>query len=97
MRSLEFPGCCGIGILCDFGHTRFTTKLHTPTLEEIEEFLKRRVEMYKKQKYSMLIATLNDEQYAVMGDLFKKKGFHIKCRNPHEYHNTEIIVLIKKL
>lgn len=68
MYTTEFPKCCGIDILANFGNDGFFTYSHTR--EEIQKFIR----PINKTKGLTLIA-LNEQQVVAFGDIVEAEGF----------------------
>ncbi len=97
MIGTDFPDCCGIKVLSGFGHS--TTGLEaTPfTLEEISNFLDAQTKYYTEMGKAMLVATINCEQYPIMGELFKEKGWVEASKSYHRNHDKTIYLFVKTL
>lgn len=68
MYTVEFPKCCGIDVLANFGNDGFATYPHTK--EEIQKFIR----PINKTKGLTLIA-LNEKQVVAFGDIVEAEGF----------------------
>lgn len=101
MKVKDFPLCCGIKVLVDFGHTRCTegdnrllqpidVDFYKPTDEEINGFLKEKINFYKQYGYAALMVVLNKEQKAVIEKCFLDNGFKLIFKAPNPKHGTSI-------
>lgn len=68
MDTKEFPKCCGIDVIVNFGNDGFFTNPHTK--EEIQKFIR----PINKTKGLTLIA-LNEQQVVAFGDIVEAEGF----------------------
>lgn len=104
MEIKDFPLCCGIKVLVDFGHTVCTEgsnmnrstahpDFYAPTEEEITDFITRIKDLYKPAGYSMLMATLNQAQKDKIGDVLIKNGFKMLQSASNPKHDRSIIYL----
>lgn len=68
MYTAEFPECCGIDIIANFGNDGFATYPHTK--EEIQKYIR----PINKTNGLTLIA-LNEKQVVAFGDIVEAEGF----------------------
>lgn len=68
MYTAEFPKCCGINVIANFGNDGFATYPHTK--EEIQKYIR----PINKTKGLTLIA-LNEKQVVAFGDIVEAEGF----------------------
>ena len=92
MRSRDFPSCCAINLMTDFGYTRtaYYTKEHSK--EEIQEFIKDSMRL--NRRIHMIV--LNSEQLKKIGrKTFTELGFKIQLLGLYTGHMNKIYLLTK--
>lgn len=97
MNLIDYPGCCGIYILKDFGNTPNSLIQKKYTEQEVDDFLKNSIKIGLGAKISMLIASIDGYQMKKFKKVFKENGFIVRNKNKHFNHNSTIYVLVKKL
>lgn len=101
MNIEDFPLCCGIKVITDFGHTGCTEgdnrdyhegddEWYAPDEDEIEGYITRRIEIYKNNGNSMLMAVLNNDQKPIVGPVLEKHGFALCESAPNPKHGASI-------
>lgn len=94
---MEFPQCCGIKLLTDFGNTPHARDENKYTPDQADKFIKTAINNARFENLSMVMITLNNDQMKVFKSVIKENGFKTVCKNFHENHNSTIFVLVKKL
>lgn len=101
MNIEDFPLCCGIKVITDFGHTGCTggnnidyksweEGWYAPDEDEIEGYITKKIEMYKNHGYSMLMAVLNNDQKPIVGPVLEKHGFVLYESAPNPRHGDSV-------
>lgn len=103
MHTQDFPNCCGIMIISDFGWTKVTGgdygvlgsdndpwRKSPPTKEQIEEFVKDC--LYDFRDYAILMVALNEDQNTELGPIFKKLGFKMVSQGLNSHHDSQIFL-----
>ena len=88
MEATEFPKCCGLEILTDFGNTDTALNKTAYTDKEVENFLKTR-------PYLTTIVALNSDQYNKLKKVFWKNGYKQISKFHHTGHGKNIHLMLK--
>jgi hypothetical protein len=103
MQAQAFPNCCGIEIVSQFGNTNIAIDRTEYTRDDIKKFLKDRENIQKDinpftgGNNVFIMATLNNEQFDKIGDIFIEEGYEVLAKNEHIKHNSIIYILVKAL
>jgi hypothetical protein len=93
MKSQEFPQCCGMKILSEFGHTTTAVVTTKYTRDEIKEFIvnDRGVSFTRS---TIQVISLNEQQLKSIGrDLFVELGFKISEPMYYPGHGNNLFIL----
>lgn len=93
----DLEWCCGITVVGDFGATDQTSGDNEYPIGKIR--LAEELKTVEKASYtsSMMIATLNDEQYKEYFPIFKKQGWSCVRKGINGLHNSTNYLLVKVL
>lgn len=93
MEKNDFPSCCGIHILSQFGNTITARETRGFTNEQIDRFLKEQI----RQNYGnqALMAVLNSDQHKKMIKVFNKNGFRQIKRFYYQGHDRDLFILLR--
>lgn len=99
MLIKSFPNCCGIDIIVNFGNS-YNNGLRDindkdPTEEEVYQYLKDKVEYYKRTSRGMLMATIDHDQKKKIGNAFRRARWKKVAECYHLAHNSIIYTYIK--
>jgi hypothetical protein len=103
METTEFPNCCGIMTLNDFGYTNVTGGNYgattgirpwgahePPTKEQIKAFVSTSLNDFKD--YAILAVALNKEQADAIGPIFEELGFKMVSQGLNSHHKSEVFL-----
>lgn len=101
MRQREFPNCCGINTISDFGYTDVTGgdygpvagPLHwgqkrPPSKDEIRSYLVSTKETSKE--YSMILIAINNDQKDALEPILLEEGFKLVAEGLNSKHNAMV-------
>jgi hypothetical protein len=93
MTSQDFPSCCAITLLTDFGNTETALDTTHYTKDEVDWFLKEKI----KQNWTNtgLMAVLNSDQHKSLISVFRKNGFKQKSKFYFSGHKQHIYVMLR--
>lgn len=95
MRSREFPTCCGINLLTEFGNTSTAINDTNYTVEQVDAFLKKHNTPYNK---ALNMIVLNNEQREKLKKVLYDNGYRLTRLKGyyHPAHQTEIFIYIRE-
>lgn len=90
MRTENFPSCCGLTLLTQFGNTNAALDSNNYSVEEVDAFL-------KQNNYwnTGVMATLNTPQYKKLSQVFLDNGFKLISQFYYGGHGNDIYILLK--
>lgn len=93
----DLQWCCGIAVVGDFGATSQTSG--SRNIPYSKEELKKELKKVEKINYtsSMMIATLNDDQYEAYIKVFKELGWSVVRKGINGLHGSTNYLLVKVL
>lgn len=92
MKVSDFPFCCGIKLLTNFGNTNTAMDSTAYSKKDVEEWLDNR-DYYKR---NLKMIAINSDQVKKLGlRIFKKRGFKLVHKFHYSGHGNNIYILIK--
>lgn len=90
MRVSNFPNCCALRLLSEFGNTSAAMDSTEYTVEQVSEFLK-----LNSASYMGNMAVLNSEQYEKLHTAFEEHGYKNVKTFYYSGHGNNIHILVK--
>lgn len=93
MYNEEFPGNCGITVMCDFGFTDQTGGIisrsrNVVTKENIDQYISKSLE--ECRSYGIVLISLNKEQKEELEPILLKHKFKLVSEGLNSFHNGMI-------